>query len=588
MGFQLVYAGRIYPGVSIAGIDLGGKRQNEAAVSITEWIEYPVRGRILLRDGERSWMVSPQEMGLYLDADSTARRAIEVGRKGLLQRLEEQFSSLFSGYELSPTLVFDQRVAYQYLSNLKSQIDQAVVEAQIFLEGTDVVVRSGQNGRSLNTDATMDALINQIGSLQDGVVDMKVDDIPAIIIDASEQADVARNILSQPLTLTLPEGQPDEKGPWVIQPIDLAAMLRFERVITETSEQYQVTLNGDSMRAFLAELAPSLLLNPENTRFIFNDESHQLEVMQPAVIGRRLDIEASVSSIQQHTISGEHSIPLEFEFTSPAITDQSSAEELGIRELVSSETTYFYGSDTARIQNIAAAAARFHGIMVSPGSTFSTSDALGDISLDNGYAEAWIIYDNQTIKGVGGGVCQVSTTLFRTAFFGGYPIVERHPHAYRVYYYEQTREGRNNPLLAGLDATVYVPVVDFKFTNDTPYWLLMETYVDPGARYITWKFYSTSDGRTVEWKTTGPENIVEEPEAVYKENPELEKGEIKQVDWGVEGADVTVTRTVERDGNVYFKDTITTHYKPWRDVYEYGPGTEDIPEPGEENEETNQ
>ena len=101
---------------------------------------------------------------------------------------------------------------------------------------------------------------------------------------------------------------------------------------------------------------------------------------------------------------------------------------------------------------------------------------LGDVSLDNGYAEALIIFGDRTIHGVGGGVCQVSTTLFRAAFFAGFQIDERYAHAYRVGYYEQIYGGYN-PDFAGLDATVYAPVVDFRFTNDTPYWLLMETYV---------------------------------------------------------------------------------------------------------------
>jgi len=167
----------------------------------------------------------------------------------------------------------------------------------------------------------------------------------------------------------------------------------------------------------------------------------------------------------------------------------------------------------------------------------------------------------------------VSTTLFRTAFFGGYPVVERYPHAYRVSYYEYTAGGDVDADLAGLDATVFTPVVDFRFTNDTPYWLLMETYVNAEARKLTWKFYSTSDGRTVEWDTTGLQNTVEPPEPLYQENPDLGRGEIRQVDWEAEGADVTVFRTVSRDGQVYFQDQFSTHYLPWRAVYEYGPGT---------------
>ena len=203
--------------------------------------------------------------------------------------------------------------------------------------------------------------------------------------------------------------------------------------------------------------------------------------------------------------------------------------------------------------------------------------ALGDVTLDNGYAEALIIYGDRTIEGVGGGVCQVSTTLFRTVFFGGYPVVERYPHAYRVGYYELKADGGYNTSLAGLDATVYTPLVDFKFTNDSPHWLLMETYVNQAARTLTWKFYSTSDGRTVDWNTSGLKNKVDPPDPNYIENPDLKKGEVVKVDWAVEGADVTINRTVTRNGEILIEDVFTTHYVPWREVWEYGPGTKNMP-----------
>ena len=140
--------------------------------------------------------------------------------------------------------------------------------------------------------------------------------------------------------------------------------------------------------------------------------------------------------------------------------------------------------------------------------------------------------------------------------------------------YEKVAGNRIDSDLAGLDATVFVPIVDFKFVNDTPYWLLMETYVNGYS--LTWKFYSTSDGRSVDWTTTGTTNTVPPPEPVYRENPDLAKGEIRQVDWAAEGADVSITRTVSRNGSVYFSDQINTHYEAWADVFEYGPGT-DVP-----------
>jgi len=181
---------------------------------------------------------------------------------------------------------------------------------------------------------------------------------------------------------------------------------------------------------------------------------------------------------------------------------------------------------------------------------------------------------DQTVDGVGGGICQVSTTLFRNAFFGGFPIVERHPHAYRVGYYEQQYNGWADANLSGLDATVYVPLVDLKFRNDTDYWMLMETYVSDNA--LTWKFYSTSDGRKVDWRTTGITDVISPPDPIYREDPNLPTGTIKQVDWAVDGATVVVYRTVSRNGEVFLNDTFRTVYAAWPAGYNYGPGT-DIP-----------
>jgi hypothetical protein len=100
---------------------------------------------------------------------------------------------------------------------------------------------------------------------------------------------------------------------------------------------------------------------------------------------------------------------------------------------------------------------------------------------------------------------------------------------------------------------------------------------------LTWKFYSTNDGRSVEWDTTGLTNVTEPDDPVYRENPELEKGEVNQVEWPANGADITVYRTVNRNGSQYFSDQFSTHYVPWEEAYEYGPGTEDMP-PDPDNE----
>lgn len=574
LGYDVVYQERIFPGVGVAGMDLSGKSLAEAQELIAGRISFPETGKIVFQEGNQVWIAHPVELGLFLDAQGSARSAYQVGRQGnIFARLGEQFEAWYFGLDLPPLLVYDEQSAQNYVRRIASEVDRPTIEASLKVQGVDVVVLPGQIGRSVDVESTLEPLQSQARNLTDTILPVMVDESAPAILDVSQQAEIARKILSAPLTIRVPDAAEGDPGPWTFEPQQLAEMLTIERVDLPEGATYQVGLDTSRLTKMLEEQAPRLARHPENARFIFNDETRQLEVIQPAVTGRSLDVATAVHDVNQALVSGEHQVALTLQYTQPQIGDNVTAEELGIREQVGVEVSYFYGSSASRIQNIEIAASRFHGVLVPPGTVFSMAEALGDVSLDSGYAEALIIYGNQTIQGVGGGVCQVSTTLFRTAFFAGYPIVERHPHAYRVYYYELNAANQAVERMAGLDATVYVPTVDFKFKNDTDNWLLMETYVQAAARKLTWKFYSTSDGRTVEWDTTGLQNVVEPEEAVYKENPELSKGEINQVDWGVNGADVTVYRTVLRNGEVYLKDTFHTHYLPWRDVYEYGPGT---------------
>lgn len=566
LGIRLLYAGSALPGVSVGSVDVSGLTAPEIEVALGEAITYPTSGRIVLRDGSSVWTATPAEAGVVLDAPSAAARALAVGREGdLLTRAADQLEAWFTGVAIPPVLLLDERVAAATLARVAAQIDRPTIEAGVTIEGRDVRVTAGQVGRRLDIPATLDRLAASVAGMTDAVIDLPVTESPPAILDASQQADVARRLLSEPFSLTA-----EDAGPWTFTPEELAGLIRFHRVDDGGSARLVVGLDEAVLIPLLTELAPELEREAENARFIFNDETRQLDLLRPAVIGRTLDVPASLDAIQQAVGRAQHAVPLVFQSRPPAVGDDATAESLGITENVVAVSTYFTGSSPERIQNITTAAGEFHGLLVAPGETFSMASVLDDISLDNGYAEALIIFGNRTVKGVGGGVCQVSTTLFRAVFFGGYPIVERHPHAYRVGYYEQ---GPNSPG-PGMDATVFLPLVDFKFTNDTPYWLLMETYIY--GNQLLWKFYSTSDGRTVEWSSERS-NEVKAPRALYRENEDLPEGKIVQVDWAAKGLDVVVVRTVYRDGAILHQDTIKTHYLPWRAIYEYGPGTE-LPE----------
>ncbi len=578
LGFELVYAERIYPGVYVHDQDLSGLTQDEARSLLAETLPYTYEGRLNLTYGDKTWEALPIDIGYLIDPSFSAQQAYALGRDGWLpKKLLEKSRAWFSGAQLSPVAFYDERMALNYLQSVAKEIDQPVLEASLALEGAEVVVKRGQIGRTLDIERTLALIRPSLSKMENLEVELPVIETTPDILDVGPQADLARKILSEPLVLTASDGE-GETISWTISPEDLAAMLTINRM--ENGEggasAYEIVVNEGLFEVYLRSLAPDLALDPVNARFIFNDDTRELEVIQSAVIGRSLDIPGSIEHINDQLNQEQHQVPLQFTTRPPAVTDEATGEELGITELFWDETSYFFGSDPARVQNIEKASSEFHGLLIAPGETFSMANALGNISLENGYAEALIIYGGQTIQGVGGGVCQVSTTLFRTAFFAGLPIVERHAHAYRVSYYELRANGSRDSNLAGLDATVYVPIVDFKFTNDTDNWLLMETYVGNGS--LTWKFYSTTDGRTVNWQTTGPTNVVPAPEPLYRENSELEKGEIEQVDYAADGAEITVTRTVYKDDRVHFSDSFYTKFRPWQAIYEYGPGTEDIPE----------
>ncbi len=573
--YENKYAGRIYPGVSVADIDLSNLTEGEAALKLRQEFKYPTSGRLLFTDNENKWIYNPAQMGLSVDLLATANAAYRFGREGtLLTNLSQQLSAYTSGFKIQPQIVYDQAQAYKSLQQVAEIVNRPMLEAGLNLNNTEVSTTDGQIGRTLDISATLKAVDEMLVGTREGVVPLVVKETLPAIMQVGPSADLARQILSQATYLKMPENGP-QVDPWVIEPETMAKLLSVSRTEANGKTEYSLTLNQDILNNYLASLAPTVQLQAQNARAIFNAETRQFEILQPAVSGYSLDVEASLKVINDAVLAGNHEATLVFKVDQPAVADNTDPASLGITELVAETTSYFYGSSRERLQNIKASADSFRGVFVPPNSVFSMGDYLKDISLENGYAEGLIIVGNQSVKGVGGGVCQVSTTLFREVFLAGFPIIERHPHAYRVGYYEQDARGYSDPNRAGLDATVYLPLVDMKFKNDTPYWMVMDTEFNDYS--LTWRIWSTRDGRTVEVSSTGVMDLIDPPEPVYRENPELPPDTIQQVDWAVEGASIDVTRVVYKDGAVYFSDTIHTTYQPWPDTFDYGPGTE-LPE----------
>ncbi len=300
---------------------------------------------------------------------------------------------------------------------------------------------------------------------------------------------------------------------------------------------------------------------PENALFEF--KGGRVIAFRPSRPGFQLNFQTLELDLAR-TVEDNHFPPtvtltIKGNYLPPKITTKDT-NSYGIKELVGRGESWFWHSSASRMHNVKLAASRLNGILVNPGEVFSFNKALGRISAATGYHQSYVIKEGKTILDDGGGVCQVSTTLFRAVLKAGLPIIERHYHSYRVGYYEQ-----NSP--PGFDATVFAPHVDLKFKNDLPSYLLIQTSTDLKKHHLVFYLYGTKDGRRVIisspriWDQTPP------PPPLYQNDPTLPLGTVKQIEWPSWGAKVAFDWQVFHQGKVLHQQTFLSVYKPWRAVY---------------------
>lgn len=307
-------------------------------------------------------------------------------------------------------------------------------------------------------------------------------------------------------------------------------------------------------------------INKEPIDAQFNFQNGRVTAFKPSTNGEKVDeaklkknIETKGYVVLQSQKPDNFTIAVPKAIAEPKVTTEK-VNNLGIKELIAKGTSTFTGSIPNRIYNLTLAASRTNGVLIAPGETFSFNKTIGDVSKLTGYKEAYVIQNGKTVLGDGGGVCQVSTTLFRAAINAGLPIVERNQHAYRVAYYEQD----SGP---GIDAAIYTPNIDLKFKNDTGHYLLIQSFVEPQSYRLTYEIYGTKDGRSVVISDPVITSQTPAPEPIYQDDPTLPKDQIKQVDFSAPGATVYFTRTVERNGKTLIDEKFTSRYRPWQAIY---------------------
>ena len=254
---------------------------------------------------------------------------------------------------------------------------------------------------------------------------------------------------------------------------------------------------------------------------------------------------------------------MSYERPAPVAAGLAQADS-GFEHVIARGTSVFTGSPKHRVHNIALAASKLHGHVIQPGETFSFLHALGPITFGAGFRSSLVIFGDRTIWGIGGGVCQVSTTMFRSAFWAGLPIVERNQHSYRVSYYEKD----GSP--PGFDAAIFNPGLDLKFVNDSEHPILIQTHVDEHTMQLTITLRGSDLDRSVEMLPAISNNVVAPgPPLPDRPDPTLAYGVRLQVEWAAEGLETVIRRQVTQDGTTRI-DEFASEFSPWRERWVVG------------------
>lgn len=231
----------------------------------------------------------------------------------------------------------------------------------------------------------------------------------------------------------------------------------------------------------------------------------------------------------------------------------------GITAHLGTGQTNYYGSSAARVTNIHVGTRRFQDRLLD-GKTVSFNQMVGPITTGAGFVTGLVIAGERTANGVGGGICQVSTTVFRALYAAGLPVLQRQNHSYQVHYYDPQ----------GLDATIYQPSLDLKFANDTGGSLWFQSDWDDESSTLTVTVFGNARDFTVE--IGAPRTLSTTPSPADRLIPDatLTRGQRKQVDWAAPGAVIEVTRKFMRDGKAFKQDTLKSTYRPWPNIYLVG------------------
>ncbi len=558
----LINGERVPQGVSIQGVDVAGMNRTQLISALeTRYEDFRITP-LTLNYADRSWMPAFSDMGVSFDLEATADQVLGVASQGSpIERIQTWWQLFRGGRDIAPVLRFDTARMQAYILRVAGDLEHPPRDAALSLEAGKVLPTPAQPGNQILVDDTVLDMIQSLATLQPQSLTLRTRTLEPRISDVAMAPAIveAETLLRTPLVLR--EGERS----WTWDQERLASLA----VLQTDSGQVQLQIDPDRLARQVEKLAQVVDSSSVEPRVVFNGSS--LQIVTPGRIGLRLNQAEAVKAISAALKTSGHDMRLPVEQISPQITEQT-LPSLGIVELVSEGRSSFAGSAEYRITNIKAGAQRMNGVLIAPKAEFSFNTQLGEVDEANGFVQGYAVIGNRTQLEWGGGVCQVSTTVFRSAFWAGMPITERHAHPFYISWYDAY--SFPDQAAPGMDATIYTGVQDFKFVNDTGKWLLMHTEVDEAQQVLIVRLYGTRPNRSV--SVVGPEmgNVVPPPaEPVYITDPALPAGTLKQTDVARRGMDITVYRVIEDVNGKQPPEEFFTRFKAWPDVFVRGIGS---------------
>lgn len=564
--YHIFFSNRIIPGTKVGKVSIGGLTKTQALAKLQNSAP-SADTKLFFGYKNHTYSASLQELNLQYDWERTIQQAVLQGRSGnFVTDTVAKLKGLVGANKIKPVYTFDEKAFQAFTAKIDGAVNIQKQDAYFELKNDKLNIVQEKEGSIIEIETLSKELQQNFDNLEFKLSNIPVKKVTPQITSADLQQiqPQVEKIINSKIEISSNKDDVQTVTPTKEQLLKYLKFQKTQSAAEKINISVDTTKTGDivnSANLLVYESPRGKVTKLEGTKVV------DFEIEQE---GAELDKEAFLSDFSEAVLnpitseSDETTESTKITLKTISTSAPNNLDKYGIKELIGSGTSKYVGSIASREKNIELATERLNGILVPPGGLFSFNKSVGEISAATGYAQAYVITNGRTVLGDGGGVCQTSTTVFRAALNSGLEIITRHPHAYRVYYYEQ-----ESPV--GFDASIYQPSLDFVFRNDTDNFILLQTSFNREEKKLTYEIYGTPDGRRVEISKPVLSDQIAPPEPKEVEDPNLPKGQKVQTEHATWGAKASFTRKVlDADGDSIHNDTFTSVYRPWGDVYMVG------------------